>query len=93
MSTCIVAIDSPSPEVRPALAAWSIGFALVLVVIGAGLMRSMPLPTLGWAAAFLFFAVASDVRSHRVPNLLTIPALLGALLVSPWMGRIELPTP
>jgi prepilin peptidase CpaA len=35
---------------------------------------------------FLFFAAASDLRFHRVPNLLTLPALLAALLVSPWFG-------
>jgi prepilin peptidase CpaA len=72
--------------VRSALVAWSVAFALGLTLVGAGLVGSTPLPVLGWAAAFLFLAVASDVRSHRVPNLLTLPALLGALLLSPSSG-------
>ena len=40
---------------------------------------------------FLFFAVASDVRSHRLPNLLTLPSLLGALFLSPWLGATSGP--
>jgi prepilin peptidase CpaA len=73
-------------KVRSALVAWSVAFVLGLALAGAGLVGSRPLPVVGCAAAFLFLAVASDVRSHRVPNLLTLPALLGALLLSPWLG-------
>jgi prepilin peptidase CpaA len=64
---------------------------LGLVLIGAGLMSSTPLPVFGWAAAFLFFAVASDVRFRRIPNWLTLPALLAALLASPWLGATSGP--
>jgi prepilin peptidase CpaA len=35
----------------------------------------MPLPALGWAAAFFFVAVERDVRECRIPNWLTFPAL------------------
>ena len=69
MST--ITINPPMPEVRPAFVAWSTAAGLGLVLIGAGLMSSTPLPLFGWAAAFLFFAVASDLRFHRIPNLLT----------------------
>jgi prepilin peptidase CpaA len=89
MSTA--AISSSMPEVRPALVAWSAAIGLGLILIGAGLMSSTPLPVFGWAAAFLFFAVASDLRFHRIPNWLTFPALLAALLVSPWAGATSGP--
>jgi prepilin peptidase CpaA len=86
MSTSTIRIDPAPREVHRALVAGSVACGLTLVLIVAGLVGSTPLPVLGWAAAFLFLAVASDVRYHRVPNLLTLPALCGAVLVSPWMG-------
>ena len=86
MSTDAITISSTPRAVRPALAAVGVACGLTLVLVVAGFVGSTPLPVLGWAAAFLFFAVASDVRHHRVPNLLTLPALCGALLVSPWAG-------
>jgi prepilin peptidase CpaA len=90
VSTGAVAIDI-SRNGRSALVAWSVALALGLMLIGAGQLGSTPLPVLAWAAAFLFFAVGSDVRSHRLPNLLTLPALLGALLLSPWLGATSGP--
>jgi prepilin peptidase CpaA len=89
MST--ITINSPMPEVRPAFIAWGTAFGLGMFLIGAGLMSQTPLPIFGWAAAFLFFAVASDLRFHRIPNLLTLPALLAALLISPWLGATSGP--
>jgi prepilin peptidase CpaA len=91
MSTSTITISSSMPEVRPALVAWSIAFGLGLFLIVAGFMSSTPLPVFGWAAVFLFFAVASDLRFHRIPNWLTLSALLAALLVSPWAGATSGP--
>ena len=91
MSTSTITISSSMPEVRPALVAWSIALGLGLFLIVAGFMSSTPLPVFGWAAAFLFFAVASDLRFHRIPNWLTLSALLAALLVSPWAGATSGP--
>lgn len=90
MSTSTIAISTSSPEVRPAVAAWS-ALGLGLLVVGAGFMSSTPLPVYGWAAAFIFLAVASDVRFHRIPNWLTLPALFGALIASPWVGATSGP--
>ena len=45
-----------------------------------------PLPTFGWAAAFLFAVVEEDVRRMRIPNWLTLPALVGALAYGTWMA-------
>ena len=81
-----VAIDSIGPEGHSSLISWSAASLLGVAVVGAGLSSSVPVPVVVCAAAFLFFAVASDVRSFRVPNLLTFPALLGALILSPMMG-------
>jgi prepilin peptidase CpaA len=62
-----------------------------LFIVASGLVSSTPLPVYGWAAAFLFFAVLSDVRFHRIPNWLTLSALFGALLASPWAGATSGP--
>jgi len=86
MSTNTVSINSPMTEVRSAAVAWTAAGAFGMAVVGAGLASSTPLPVFVWAAAFLFFAVASDVRFHRVPNLLTLPALVFALIGSPLIG-------
>ncbi len=91
MSTGAIAFERSTLDGRSALVAWGVAVALALALIGAGLQGSTPPWVLGCAAVFLFFAVASDVRSHRVPNLLTFPALLAALLVSPWLGATSGP--
>jgi prepilin peptidase CpaA len=81
------AVDTPGPNGRQtAVIPWSVAFAVGVVLTAAGLAGSISLPVVGCAAAFLVFAVASDVRSHRLPNLLTLPALLAALLLSSRLG-------
>ena len=86
MSTATPAIDTSVSPGSSAPVAWGSAFVLGLALIGAGLVGSVRLPVLACAAVFLFFAVASDVHAHRIPNLLTLPALLGALLLSPSLG-------
>jgi prepilin peptidase CpaA len=75
------------------LPARSIPVALVVAgVVGLGLLWSgseRPLPALGWAAAFLFLVVEEDVRRLRIPNVLTLTALLLALVYASWLGGVE----
>jgi len=86
MSTSAVALELPSAEERSAPVSWSVALMLALALLGAGLAGGTQPLVLACATAFLFVAVASDLRSHRVPNLLTLPALVAALAVSPWFG-------
>lgn len=45
-----------------------------------------PLPTILWAAVFLFLACFYDVKSFRIPNWLNGTALLTALLLQGFLG-------
>jgi prepilin peptidase CpaA len=56
-------------------------------VVSAGFVWSnqeAPLPTLVWAAAFLFLVVEEDLRRRRIPNAVTLPGLLLALGLGLW---------
>jgi prepilin peptidase CpaA len=55
------------------------GALLAVTVLASGWVASTPLPILGWAAAFLFFAVERDVHCQRIPNWLTFPTFAAAL--------------
>ena len=46
-----------------------------------------PLPSFGWAAAFLFLAIQQDVFRLRIPNWLTLPSLGLVLAASGIMPR------
>src|SRR5512145_911956 len=74
---------------QPVREAMAIGVA---VLAAAGLLwspgKEAPLPALGWAAAFLLLAVHQDVRSLRIPNWLTFPALLGAVALGAVHGGL-----
>jgi len=74
---------------QPVREAMAIGVA---VLAAAGLLwvpgKEAPLPALGWAAAFLLLAVHQDVRSLRIPNWLTFPALLGAIVLGAVHGGL-----
>lgn len=60
---------------------WCVSLALAGAVAASLLWTAQerPLPALGWTAAFLFLAVEQDLRSMRIKNALTLPALAGAL--------------
>ena len=79
-------LEIGSLEERSTLLAWGGAFVLTTAVIVAGVLGSVPLPVFGWAAAFLFFAVRSDIQANRIPNALTLPALALAIACSPWSG-------
>lgn len=76
----------PARQGRPARIAWGFAFASTLAVMTAGHTSGTPPVVVAGAAIFLFIAVGNDMRSYRIPNLLTLPALAAALLVSPWCG-------
>lgn len=84
MSGGVVAIEQGAPRERSALVAGGISLLLASVLGVAGFAASVPAAVVTGTALFLFLAVASDVHSHRLPNRLTLPALLVALAVSPW---------
>jgi prepilin peptidase CpaA len=67
----------------------AVGALLAAPVFVSGWVASMPLPILGWAAAFLFFAVERDVHCQRIPNFLTFPTLAAALLYAGWTGGAQ----
>lgn len=60
-------------------------FALAAAVLVVGCLfwtaQEKPLPALPWAAAFLFLAVEQDVRRLRIPNWLTFPSLMFAIVL------------
>jgi len=57
--------------------------AIVMAAVVIGLLfwssATEPLPALGWAAAFLAVAIHQDVTRLKIPNWLTLPALVLAL--------------
>ena len=81
-------IASPSLG-RPRGIAATVGLLLAAPVLVSGWVASMPLPILGWAAAFLFIAVERDVHCQRIPNWLTFPAFAAALLYGAFLGGPE----
>ena len=81
----------PAKSGRTPRVAWSIAFASTLGVAAAGHASGAPAQVVAGAALFLFVAVGNDVRAYRIPNLLTLPALAAALLVSPWFGATHGP--
>lgn len=62
------------------------GLLLAAPVLASGWVASMPLPILGWAAAFLFVAVERDVHCQRIPNWLTFPTFVAALVYGALIG-------
>lgn len=78
--TTLADISHASPlEERPRGLAVAAALLLAAPVAASGWVAAMPLPVLGWAAAFLFLAVERDVHRQRIPNWLTFPALAAAL--------------
>ena len=86
--------ESPLRRPAPALVGTRIGLSLGIAfgVCGIFLWTALesPLPATGWAAAFLFLAIESDVRALRIPNWLTFGGLALALglafAASGWPG-------
>ena len=74
---------------RPRGLAAAAGLLLAALVLASGWVASVPLPILGWAAAFLFLAVERDVHCQRIPNWLTFPTCAAALVYGAWSGGAD----
>ncbi len=65
----------------------------VAALAAAGLLwtpgKEVPLPALGWAAAFLLLAVHQDVRALRIPNWLTFPGLILGVALGAVQGGLR----
>jgi prepilin peptidase CpaA len=83
LATTSIAAPTPGRQRGFAVAT---GLLLAAPVLASGQVASMPLPILGWAAAFLFLAVERDVHCQRIPNWLTFPTLAAALGYALWIG-------
>jgi prepilin peptidase CpaA len=86
LATSSIAIPTPGRQRGFAAAT---GLLLAALVAVSGWVASMPLPVLGWAAAFLFFAVERDVHCQRIPNWLTFPSFAAALAYGAWLGGAQ----
>ena len=66
--------------------------AAIAAVVAGAFVVSTPierLPALGWVAAFLFFAMESDLRSLRIPNALNLAGGIVALALAWALGGAE----
>ncbi len=88
MESMHAALPAPVPAPTPGAAgramdvAISVPLSLSLAAVLVATSGTGRLPFLGWAAAFLFLAVESDLRSRRIPNWLTGASLAAALLAA-----------
>jgi len=64
---------------RESIAAFAVAALVVTCVVLAS--GGTPLPACGWAAAFLLLAIPQDITRMRIPNWLTLPSLIGALVL------------
>src|SRR5262245_58935952 len=87
-SSLTTPIASPSLGSHRGFAA-AVGILLAAPVWLSGWVASMPLLILGWAAAFLFFAVERDVHCQRIPNWLTFSAFGAALVYAILVGGAD----
>ena len=74
--------SSPGAAAAPVLGsamALLVSLLLVACFLFAGQERA--LPASGWAAAFLLIAAQKDLSELRIPNWLTLPALLAGILL------------
>ena len=74
---------------RHDLLAVGVGGATTAAVLATGLADEVPPLALGWMAAFVFLSVEADVRSRRIPNLLTLPTLVAGIAFGWWSDGIS----
>lgn len=75
-----------APALGPAMA---LAVSLVLVAFFLLAAQEKALPASGWAAAFLLIAAQKDLSELRIPNWLTLPALLAGILLGFAQGGLH----
>lgn len=89
------AVFREAPSWRPAMLAWQLPMAILLMGLGVWAGVGVPmLPVLGWLAATTPELVRIDLAAHRLPDRLTLPGYplaLGGVAVAALLGDPMLP--
>ena len=91
MTSQAATLPLQTAEVRSPWLSWTVAALLAVTLVIAGRAGAVAPLELSCAAAFLTVAVASDLRHRRIPNALTLPALVLGVVVSPWFGATSGP--
>jgi prepilin peptidase CpaA len=78
-------IAMPFSGKRMAFSGKRMAFGFALAIVGVLIFTphgGIPLPFLEWTGAFLLAVITTDLRDRRIPNWLTFPSLMAALILA-----------